>query len=153
MIPMRGIRLACVVLFVTGLVRTPGALGASAVEELAKRLPDETIGFVGTSGCDALKGDFEKTALGRVWNDPGTQKFYQAIKTELLAKASQDSEDPNVSKQVDMVSNYLRLALGRPILLGVSRVAVQDGPPVAGFAILDAGGRKAELASMVGKLE
>ncbi len=91
----------------------PPAIGASAAEELTKRLPDGVIGFVATSGGDALKGDFEKTALGRIWNDPGVRKFYQAIKTELMAKAAEESDDPNVSKQVDLV-HQLRPAGDQP---------------------------------------
>jgi len=153
MIPVRSIRFACVVLLVAGLSWLSAATGASTVEELARRMPDETIGFVGTSGGDVLKGDFEKTALGRIWNDPGTRKFYQAIKTESLAKAAQESDDPNVSKNVDMALNYARLAISRAMLLGISRAAVKDGPPIGGFAILDAGDRKAEFAGIVTKLE
>ncbi len=153
MIQMRWIRLACVVLLVTGLARVPAAMGASAVEELAKRLPDDAIAFVGTSGGDALKGDFEKTAIGRIWNDKGVRTFYQSIKTELLRKAKEESGDPNVPQKIDLVLTYVRQALSRPVLAGVIQVPVQEGPPIAGFAILDAGDRKPEFAAIVGKLE
>lgn len=153
MIPVRWVRLACVAMFVVGLARVPAALGASAVEELSRRMPDEVIAFAGTSGGDALKGDFEKAILGRIWNDKGVQQFYQSIKTELVAKAKQESDDPNAAQKVDMVLNYVRTALSRPIVAGIVQAPVQDGPPIAGFVILDAGGRKAELTAMVSKLE
>jgi len=153
MIQMRWIRLACVVLLVCGSAWAPAAMGASAAEELTKRLPDGVIAFVGTSGGDALKADFEKTALGRIWNDQGVQTFCQSIKTELMAKAKEKSGDPNVAQKVDMVVDCLRLALSRPIVLGVAQVPVEEGPPVAAFAILDSGDRQPALAALVSKLE
>lgn len=153
MIRMRWVRLACVTAFVIGLVRAPAAGGASAVEELTRRMPDDAVAFVGTSGGDALKGDFEKTILGRIWNDQGVRTFCQSIKTELMAKAGQESGDPNIPQKVDMALSFVRLAVSRPVLVGVSQVKVEDGPPVGGFAILDAGDRKAEIAAAVSKLE
>lgn len=149
---MRWLCFVCVGMLVVGVVGTP-AIGASAAEELTKRLPDGVIGFVATGGGDALKADFEKTALGRIYNDPGVRKFYQAIKTELISKVAGESEDPNVAKQVDQVLGYARLAMSRPFLLGVSQVPVKDGPPLGGFVIFDAGNRKAEFTAAVGKLE
>jgi hypothetical protein len=139
-------------MFVVGVAGTT-AIGASAAEELTKRLPDGVVGFVATSGGDVLKGDFEKTSLGRIYNDPGVRKFYQAIKTELISKATGGADDPNVSKTIDQVIGYAKMAISRPILLGIAQVAVKDGPPIGGFAILDAGSRKAEFAAIVGKLE
>ncbi|HOV76681.1 MAG TPA: hypothetical protein PLS24_01520, partial [Sedimentisphaerales bacterium] len=135
-----------------GVVGTPG-FGASPAEELTKRLPEGMIGFVATSGGDALKADFNKTSLGRMCNDPGVLKFYQAIKTELIAKAIEGNDDPNVSKMIDQAIGYVRMAISRPILLGVFQVAVTNGPPIGGFAILDAGDRKDEFVAAVSKLE
>jgi hypothetical protein len=142
-----------VTLLVVGFAWASAAWGASAVEELTKRLPDDVIAFAGISGDDALKGDFEKTALGRIWNDQGVRTFYQSVKKELVAKAAEKSGDPNVSEEVDLVLDYVRLALSRPIVVGVAQVPVEGGPPIAGFAILDAGGRKAEFITVLGKLE
>ncbi|MEN6335329.1 MAG: hypothetical protein ABFE01_13855, partial [Phycisphaerales bacterium] len=149
---MRWFRLACVAVFITSVVGGP-AIGASPAEELTKRLPDGAIGFVATSGGDAVKGDFNKTALGRICNDPGVRKFVEEIKAEVKAKAGQESEDPNVSQEIDQVVGYVKMAISRPILLGVSQVPVKEGPPVGAFAILDAGSRKAELTAAVTKLE
>jgi len=149
---VRWLCLVCVGVFIVGVVGTPG-FGASAAEELTKRLPDGVIGFVATSGGDALKADFSKTSIGRICNDPGVLKFYQAIKAELIAKATEGTDDPNVSKTIDQAIGYVRMAISRPILLGVSQVAVKNGPPLGGFAILDAGDRKGEFAAVVSKLE
>ena len=141
-----------VVLLVAGLVQA-AAVGGSAIEDLTKRLPDNVIGLVATSGGDALKEDFGKTAPGRIWNDQGVQSFYRSIKTELLGQLKQKAEDPNISQKVDMAIRYARLALSRPLILGVSQVEVKEGPPVCGFAIVNAGPRKAELTAALTKLE
>lgn len=153
MILMRWVRLVGVVLLMGGLARVPAATGASAMEELAMRMPEETIAFVGTSGGDVLKGDFEKTIVGRIWSDRGVREFYRSVKTELLAKAGQETGDPNVAQDIDMVLGYARLVLNRPVLAGIMQTPVQKGPPIAGFAILDAGSRKAEFAALLGRLE
>ena len=142
-----------VVLLVAGLVQA-AAVGGSAVEELTRRLPDNVIGLVATSGGDALKEDFGKTAPGRIWNDQGVQSFYRSIKTELLGQSKQKAEDPNyILQKVDMAIRYARLVLSRPLILGVSQVEVKEGPPVCGFAIVNAGPRKAELTAALTKLE
>jgi len=148
----RRILLACLILSIVGWVRVPAVMGGSAAEELTKRLPDGTIAFVATSGCDALKGDFEKTILGRICNDPEVRTFYQSLKTGLLTKVEQ-SGDSDVPQNIDMVLDYARLASSRPFLIGIAQVPVREGPPIAGFAILDAGGRKAEFTAMVSKIE
>jgi len=145
--------LAGVVLFVISAAWGPAAFGASAVEELSNRMPDDVVAFVGTSGCDILKGDFGKTLIGRIWNDPGVRTFYQSIKFEVLAKAQQQTGDAAFPKKVDDVLGYIRLALSRPVILGAAQVPVEDGPPIAGFVILDVGDRKAEFEAAVSKLE
>lgn len=157
MIQSRWIRCACVAL-VGGVVWAGMAVAAgdSPVEELTKRLPDGVVGFVATSGGDALKGDFEKTSLGRIWNDPGVRSLYQSVKTGLLAKMQQDSGASDV-KQIDMVLGMAQLVADRPVAVGVATlkgpVRSKDKPPVYAFAVLDAGARKAEFEALVKKLE
>jgi prepilin-type processing-associated H-X9-DG protein len=133
------------------------AAGATPVEELTKRLPDGVVAFVGTSGGDALKGDFEKTSLGRIWNDPGVRSFYQAIKTQVLAQMQGKGPDPNAIKQVDMIAGMAELVAGRPLIVGVAPlqgpVQIKEKPPVYGFLILDAGTQKAQFEDLVKKLE
>jgi len=153
---IRSYRLGCAcvaMLLVVGLARVPTAAGGSAVEDLTKRLPDNVIGLVATSGGDVLKDDFGKTAVGRIWNDQGVQSFYRSIKTELLSQLKQKAGDPNMPQKVDEVLRYARLALSRPLVLGLSQVEVKEGPPVCVFAIVNAGPRKAELTAALGKLE
>ena len=130
---------------------------ASPVEELTKRLPDGVVGFVATSGGDALKGDFEKTSLGRIWNDPGVRSLYQSVKTQLVAKMQEDGGGPGEIQQIDMVLGMAQSVADRPVALGVAQlkgpVQTKDKPPVYAFVILDAGARKAEFEALVKKLE
>ena len=127
-----------VVLLVAGLVQA-AAVGGSAVEDLAKRLPDSVIGFVATSGGEALKDDFGKTAPGKLWNDQGVQGFYRAIKAELVNQLKQRTKDPDIAGQFDLALHCVQLTLSRPLVVGVAQVQVQEGPPVCVFAIVNAG--------------
>jgi len=117
------------------------------------RMPDDVLAFVGAGGGDSLKDAFDKTLLGEIWNDQGIRTFCRSIKTEVVAKAQQETGDANLAKKVDDVLNHVRLALSRPMVIGVAQVPVEEGPPVAAFAILDAGDRKAEFTAAVIKLE
>jgi len=60
---------------------------------------------------------------------------------------------PGAAETIDQVLNYAKLALSRPIVVGAARKQGGEGPPVFGFAILNAGPRKAEIATALGKLE
>ncbi len=158
MIQSRWVRCACVAL--CGSIVFAGAtmaVGATPVEELTKRLPDGVVAFVGTSGGDALKGDFEKTSLGRIWNDPGVRSFYEAIKTQALAKMQEKGTGPGETKQMDMIAGMAEMVAGRPLIAGVAPlkgpVQIKEKPPVYGFLILDAGNQKAQFEDLVKKLE
>ncbi len=140
-----------IALLVAGLVQA-AAVGGSAVEDLAKRLPDNVIGFVATSGGDALKDEFGKTALGRIWNDQGVQGFYRAIKAELVNQLKQQTKDPNIEGQLDLALHCAQLTLSRPLVLGITQVEIKEGPPVCVFAIVNAGPRKAEFTAALGKI-
>ncbi|MCX5646563.1 MAG: hypothetical protein NTZ17_18070 [Phycisphaerae bacterium] len=157
MIRSRWIRCVCVALVCgMGLVGAAVAMADSPAEELTKRLPDGIVGFVATSGGDALKGDFEKTSLGRIWNDPGVQSFCQAIKSQLLTKMQADGGGPDQTKQIDMVMGMVQLVADRPVVLGVAQLkgpVQKEKPPVYAFAILNSGTHKAEFEALVKKLE
>jgi len=151
------IRGACIALACgTILAGASTAVSAAPVEELTKRLPDGVVGFVATSGGDALKEDFAKTSLGRIWNDPNVRSFYQAIETQLLAKMQEKSGGPDDMKQVSMALEMIRTVVGRPLVLGVAPLkgpVPKEKPPVYAFAILDAGSHKADFEGLVKKLE
>ena len=140
-----------VVLLLAGLfcpVRVEAA--TSAAEKLMIVMPDEVVGFVATSGADELKPAFEKTIPGRIWNDPGVQTFYQSIRKELCGKVK---EEMGIPRYVDVFFELGPLVLQRPIVIGAARKEAKAVPPVYGFAILDAGPRKAEIASAIAKVE
>ena len=125
----------------------------SSEQKLTTVLPDDVLGFMATSGGDELKPAFEKTILNQIWKDPGTQTFYQAIRKELTAKFEQEINDPNASKDVSTVLNFVGLVTERPFIFGMAQKQAQEGPPLYGFAILDAGQRKVEIAAALTKLE
>ena len=110
----------------------------SAAEQLLTMMPDEVVGFVATSGGDDLKPAFQKTILGRIWNDAGVQTFREAIKKELLAKAGQEMPELNEAKVFDLAEGTIRQVTARPFMIGVARKDTAQGPPLYGFAILDA---------------
>jgi len=158
MIRSRQIRWVWIALLAAGVLGGAAmAVGATPVEELTKRLPDGVVAFVGTSGGEALKGDFEKTSLGRIWNDPGVRSFCEAIKTQVLAQMQEKGPDPNAIKKIDMIAGMAELVAGRPLIVGVAPlqgpVQNKEKPPVYGFLILDAGTQKAKFEDLVKKLE
>ena len=57
------------------------------------------------------------------------------------------------AKAINAVVELARLVLKRPIIIGAAGKEVKEGLPAYGFAILDAGPRKAEIASAIAKLE
>ena len=125
----------------------------SAAEKLLTVVPDDVVGFAATSGGDELKPAFEKTIIGRIWNDAGVQTFYQSIRKELLNKVKQEAPDAEAAKFADIVVDLSTLVLKRPMVIGAARKEAKAGPPIYGFALLDAGPRKAEIASAIAKLE
>ncbi len=142
------------VLFLVGFAPLNAAIAAnSPAEDLMKVMPDDILGFVTTSGGDGLEADFKKSLLGRMWYDPGVKTFRDSIKTELLTKLEQEIDEPDAGETIDTVESMIKLVLSRPIILGAARKAADGGPPVYGFAILEAGPRKDALVSALAKLE
>jgi len=84
---------------------------------------------------------------------PSWQSFLGEIKKEVIAKIERQTPDQNTAKMVDLVRNNAKLLLSRPIIVGAARKPAAQGPPIYGFAILDAGPRKAELAAALTQLE
>ena len=155
MISSRSIPFVCAgLLFSISFVVSSEAFAAgSPAEELTRVLPDNVLGFVATSGGDGLKAGFERSILGRMWNDPGLKAFVKSIEKEVLPKLRQEINDPDAPRIIEDGLGCAKLALSRPIVVGAARKQGGEGPPVFGFAILNAGPHKAEIASALGKLE
>lgn len=144
-------RIWAILLFVAGLAT---AVTASPVDELTRRLPDDLLFFVATSGGDALKGDMDGSVLGRIWNDPGTQAFCTSIESGLIESIQdQNVADSSVPAVVRTMLDYCRLVLQRPIVIGLAQGQAANGPPACLFAIVDAGDRKAALEELVTRAE
>ena len=150
---LRGASFICLSLLVfVGFV--PVAQGAgSAIDELTKSLPEDVVYFIATGGGATLKGDFQKSILGRLWNDPSTQTFVDSIRTELMGILNKEAEEEEEAKLIAMALEYAQLVLDRPLAIGIARADTAEGPPACVFAILDAGDRKSELAAALTKVE
>ena len=123
-------------LIAVGLAQVAPAAG-SAVDELTKVLPDNVVYFIATGGGAALEGDFQKSVMGRLWNDPGMQSFVGSIRTELMTMLNKEAEDEGeeVPKMIAMVLEYAQLVLDRPIVVGVAGVEAAAGGRVSASAI------------------
>jgi len=124
----------------------------SAVEDLTRVMPDDTMYFLAISGHDAVEDACAKTAIGKLCADPGVRTFVDSVKTELLAALGRE-EGPEAPEMVKMALQYVELATNRPIMVGLAGVEVDEGPPACLFLIINAGPRKAEIAAAVTKLE
>ena len=143
----------CLLLFVMTGFAVTNAAAASAVEDLTRVMPDDTVYFIATSGGDALKDECAKTIFGRMCSDPQVTRFVTQIKDELIAKVGREDERAEVAQMVKMAMGYGQLLLKRPILIGAARAETKEGPPACFFGILDAGDRKPELEAALAQVE
>lgn len=151
------------------------------VGDLTQRLPNNTLGFMVTSGGDLLSDQFKQSHLGMLWNDPGVVTFRQSIEAELM-KLLEQEEGAEGKTWFNLIKDNLLLALNQPLLIGVAEkptgqsaagppsysFAMLDaeenkakfteamqmsGPPLYGFAMLDAGANKAKIDAALKKIE
>jgi hypothetical protein len=133
---------------------SPATPVKGAVGDLAKRLPNNTLGFLTTSGGAVLSDQFKQSHLGKLWNDPGVQKFRQDIETELMRMLTDQNAEGKM--WFDLVKDNILLALNQPLLIGVAEKSAGQpdaGPPIYGFAMLDAGANKTKIEAALQKLE
>ena len=116
-------------------------------------VPDNVLVFAVGGGCDNLRPAFEKSILGRIWNDQEVRTFFNAATEQLRAKIEEEFQDANEAKVPSMLVDFAELVINRPIIAGAATKETEDGPPVYGFVILDAGPRKAEIAAAIDKLQ
>jgi len=141
------------VILLAGFCHVESAVSAdSPVDNLMRVLPDNVVGFGGGSGCDYLKPAFEKSILGRIWNDPEMQSFYHAIKEQITAKVNQ-AGNPAIGGVVNDVLEALQLAISRPVVIGAAGKESKDGVGVYGFLLLEAGVKKERITAAIAKLE
>jgi prepilin-type processing-associated H-X9-DG protein len=125
----------------------------SSTKNLLSIIPDDVVFFAETSGYDVLKPDFDKTILGRICNEPSVKTFYQSAEQSLMKRAQQESGGSEAATMINMVKTIAGQALSRPILIGTAQKTTQDGPPVYGFAIMDAGQKKDAISGILSNLE
>lgn len=125
----------------------------STSQKLVQLLPDDVLFFAETSGGDALKPDFEKTILGRIWNDSGVQSFYKQVEQSLMQRAQAESSMSEAATYVNMAKSIVSLVGSRPVIIGAAQKQTQDSPPVYGFCIIDAGTKKDAISGILSNFE
>ena len=146
--------ICALLIFSINFVQSNTAIAQSSpAEKLVNTLPDNVVGFVATSGGDSLKPAFEKTIIGRIWNDEGVRTFRESIKKELMSKAGQEMPELKEANVFEIAEGIIHQVLARPFVIGAARKDTTQGPPIYGFAILEAGPREAELTESLTKLE
>ncbi len=156
MVNSRKINLLCAILFITACFSCLNIVysqESSSSQKMIGLLPDDVLFFAITSGCDVLKGDFEKTILGRICNDPNVKTFYQSVQQSILQKIQKESDSNEVSVMFNMGKSIAEIISSRPVIIGVAQKAAKEGPPVYGFAILDAGQRKSQITGLLSNFE
>ncbi len=147
--------LFCTILFIAAFFTYSSTTFAqnSSSQNLTSVLPDNVLFFATTSGGDILKPEFEKTILGRIWNDPNVKTFYQSIQKSFLQKAQQQPGGSEASTIFNMATSIGSIVASRPIIIGAAQKTTQQGPPVYGFAFLDAGTKKGQISGILSNLE
>ncbi|GAH56006.1 unnamed protein product, partial [marine sediment metagenome] len=64
-----------------------------------------------------------------------------------------EAQDANEADVAGIVLDFVESVADRPIIAGAAQKEAKDGPPVYGFAILDAAEHKAEIAAKLAELE
>ncbi len=145
--------IVCAAVFFASFAGAIAFSATSSAERLSVLLPDDVAGFIAISGCDEIKPAFEKSILGQMWYDASTQNFYQSIKTELINKLKQEIADANEAKIPEKILNFAQTLSKRPIIAGAAIDKNNEDFPFYGFAIIDTGERKSEIAAMLSELE
>jgi hypothetical protein len=135
------------------LLAVGSGFAKTGAEKQLDSAPDDIIAFMATSGCDEIKPAFDKTIMGKIWNDPATQSFYKELKTAILGKIKGEVNDPEANKAIDIIENLVSEILKRPVLIGLAEKKAEQGPPFYGFAIIDAGTTKTRISSSLSNLE
>jgi general secretion pathway protein G len=124
------------------------------IADLARRLPNQTLGFIATSGADQLKTSFDQSTLAKIWRDPQVRDFYQKVEQELM-RLLQRQAGPDEVEIVNLIRSSVALSWQRPMIIGLveKKAASRREPPLYGVAILDAGPRKKEFEAAIQQIE
>jgi len=123
--------------------------GATSAEQLASRVPEETLAFIATSGFEELRPAFEKTVVSQFINDPNVRSVIDKVTALIQAKIEVDSNDHTAKAILQAFKAIYR----RPILAGVAQQKTQEGSGVYGYVFIDAGTSKDQIAAALAKIE
>lgn len=149
----RGI-LALLVLGLWGFCIPSDTSAKTSVESLVEQLPDHTLGFIATSGGEALAEPFNQSMIGQLWHDPGVQQFVRQFVQSIKNRIEKDLEDKEEFQSAwDLSWQMTKKSLDRPILLGIAEIpnAPEGDVPVYGFIIMDTTGRRESYEQLLQK--
>ena len=80
-------------------------LYADSVESLCQKLPQNTFGFVATSGTSNFQSDFQSSIIGQIAADPQVKTFFEQILTSV-------SKSPNFEGAFGQGDDYMAFVKG-----------------------------------------
>jgi prepilin-type processing-associated H-X9-DG protein len=125
----------------------------TAAEELTGFVPENTLGFVATSGGENLKGSFDDSRLGQIWQEASIQEFYGRVKSafcQLVDTAVRKEEGNTAAEKTWSILAFVKTILQQPMLIGVAEKPGEK-VPVYGFVIVKSGDRQSQIQSAVNK--
>ncbi len=127
---------------------TSGISAQTPVESLLERLPDNTLGFIATSGGDYLAEPFQQSIVGQIWHDPRVQRFIQQIKEPYDAAVEKGDDLPNDFAEIWPM---FKLLLRHPCLIGAAGKPKDNDKDsmIYGFIIVDAGEDKSSIDKFI----
>jgi hypothetical protein len=146
-------------LSILGVLFSISAFGSSmtaesrtAAEQLVARLPPGLLGFVATSGGNAVRPAFDRSHIGELWRDENVQTFYRQLRDPFLKKlkARMPASDPGT---IDTAAGVLKLALRHPAVLALGLRPGSAAEDLYGFLVIEGGGPGSPLAAEIDKLQ
>ena len=86
-----------------------------SLQEVCQKLPNGTYGFIGTSGTDNFKADFDGSVLGQIAADPQVKTFFEQI----MASVSTAPDFQNTFGQGEDAIAFAKGLLASPTVLAI----------------------------------
>lgn len=134
------------------LLTTAFAGKPTPAEDLTRCLPEGTVGFIAGSGTDSVGEAFNQTALGKVLGNEQLKESFSALWAQGMAAAEKQGDKEDI-EAFRLFAKLARLICRRPVIAGVCENSSGGKVPISGFAIINAGPVRKELADIVKQIE
>lgn len=124
-------------------------------EKLVRQLPDKTLGVFTYSGGREIAPAFNESILGKLWNDPSVQMFYQQLWGTVQNMMHQGMIPGDEEKAaLEKVLGLIKQVHDCPFAIGLAETKPgENSVPCFAFLIVDAGEGKESLAAAVQEIE